>query len=216
MAELFSASAVRVPRAMDGIAVAQEHVDCESLARGGVDVGAERALRRREPLHLIADLVAVGQRFVDRSVGDDDEAGVVVVQEVEPSELRCEAGATAALPLGAVGPHVVVGDQLTAAVEDVDQPHRTVRADQRVVGQFHHRKAPSCCSDRVQFPGGGLLPAPHLVERGAPGLLVDYRRFSGRHEGLLIARRRISFSQVDPPRARNSSQAVMSDERRVT
>jgi hypothetical protein len=49
-------AAVGVPGAVDLVAVTKEHVDREPLAWGCVDVGAERVLRRRIPLHLVADL----------------------------------------------------------------------------------------------------------------------------------------------------------------
>src|SRR4029079_5729459 len=107
MAELFGAAAVGVPGAVDLVAVAQEYVDAETGSWRRVHIRAERALRRRVPRHLVPHLVAVGQRLVDGSVGDDDEPRVVAVQELQPGELGCEAGAAAALPLRAVLPHVV-------------------------------------------------------------------------------------------------------------
>jgi len=101
--------------------------------------------------------VLVGERFLDRSVGDDDEPGIVVVEELQSDELRCKSRATATLPLGAVGPHVVVDDQLRSAVEDVGQADWTVGADQGVVSQFDHRQPPPLGGDGIQFAGGGLL-----------------------------------------------------------
>src|SRR5215475_9391599 len=51
---------------------------------------------------------AAGRRVPRRwALGDDDEPGVVVVQELQPGELRGEPGAARALPLLAGEPHVV-------------------------------------------------------------------------------------------------------------
>ena len=208
VAELFGAAAVGVPGAVDGVAVAQEHVDAETGAGRGVDVGAERALRRRVPLHLVADLVAVGQRLLDRSVGDDDEPRVVVVQELQPGELRRESGAAAALPLGAVLPHVVVDDELRTSLEHVDQSDGPVLADQRVVSHLDHREPTALRGDGVQLAGRRLLPAPQLVKRGAPGLLIDDRWLRGRDAVDVCSVMWVSFrcsTYIDTTGARNSS-----------
>ena len=99
--------------------------------------------------------------------------GVVVVEEAQPDVLRRQRGTAAALPLRAVGPHVVVDDELGAPVEDVDQLERAVGADQRVVRQLDHRQSAALCSDGIEFTGCGLLPHSEIVERGLPGLPVD-------------------------------------------
>ncbi len=166
MAELFGAAAVGVPGAVDLVAVAQEHVDAEAGAGRRVHVGAERALRRRVPLHLVADLVAVGQRLLDRPVGDDHEPRVVVVQELQPGELRRESRAAAALPFRAVLPHVVVDDELRATLEDVDESDRPVLAD-RVCS---HPSRPSGGDDAARRwrPARGSRPSHGGVARRAP------------------------------------------------
>ena len=134
MAELLGTAPVRMPGAVDRVTVAQKDIDRETSARRGVHVGAERALRRRIPLHPVADLALIGQSLFDRSVGDDDEAGVVVVQELQSSELRGETRAPATLPIRAARPHVVIDDELRAAFEQLDQTDGPVRPGQGVVG----------------------------------------------------------------------------------
>ena len=110
-----------------------------TAAGGGADVCTEGAACGRVPVHLIAGALLVVQRLVDRPLRDDDEAGVVVVEEVQPDVLRRQPRAAAALPLRAIGPHVVVDDELRAPVEHVGQADGAVRADQRVVRELDHR-----------------------------------------------------------------------------
>ena len=180
MAELLGTPAVGMPGAVNRITFAQKHIDAEAGVGRRVDIGRERAVRRRVPVHLVADPVPVGQRLPDRSRRDDDEARVVVVQEVQAGELRREAGTAGTLPLGAIAPHVVVDDELRAPAEDIGKADRTVRADQRVVGHLHHRQSPTRSGDRVQLAGGGFLSLPQLVEFVAPGLGVHHGRQGGR------------------------------------
>src|SRR5215469_6915812 len=60
--ELLGATAVGVPGAIHGVAVAQEHVDGESAAWRCADVAAERAVRRGIPGHLVPDPALVRER----------------------------------------------------------------------------------------------------------------------------------------------------------
>ena len=164
-----------VPRPLEcqGVAVAQEDVEREAAAGRGVDVGAERAVGGGVPGHLVADALLVRQGLVDRALGDDDEPRVVRVEEAEAGELRRVARAAPALPLLVVEPHVVVDDELRLALEDVDQPDRTLRTLQGVVGQLDHRQPAPLRGDRVQLPGRRLLPDAQLVQLAAPGVGVD-------------------------------------------
>ena len=87
--------------------VAQENVDREPAAGRGADVGTERAVGGGVPGHGVADLALVGRCLVDRPQGDDDEPGVVVLQEFQPGELGGrELGAARALPFLAFESHV--------------------------------------------------------------------------------------------------------------
>jgi hypothetical protein len=176
VAELLGAAAVGVPRPVDRVTVAQEDVDGEPFSGRRTHVGAERAVGRGVPRHLVPDPPLVLERLVDRALGDDDEPGVPVVQELQPGVLRGEPGAARALPLLAVEPHVVVDDQLRLAVEDVRQPDRPVLALEGVVGQLHHRQPAALGGDRVELAGGGLLSYTQFVQLLLPGVGVDDRR----------------------------------------
>ena len=180
MAELLGAAALGVVRPVHGVADAKEDVHLEAAAGRGTHVGAEGAVRGGVPGHLVADPRLVGERLVDRALGDDDEAGVVGVEELEPGELAGEPGAARALPLLAGEPHVVVDDQLALALEHVDEPNRAVGSVERVVGQLHHREASAGGGDGVELTSRGLLPDPQLSQCGFPGVLVDDRRNGGR------------------------------------
>src|SRR5215472_2039833 len=112
MTELLGAAAVGVPGAIHGVTVAQEYIDSESPAGRCADVGAEWTVRRGIPGHFVPDPPTVRECLADWALSDDDEPGVVAVQELQPSELRGEPRAARALPLLAGEPHVVVDDQL--------------------------------------------------------------------------------------------------------
>jgi hypothetical protein len=74
----------------------------------------------------------------------------------------------------AVVPHVQVRDQLPAALEHVDQRHRTVRPDQRDPRvHLDHGQPPTGGRDRIALAGVCLLPHPQPVELGLPGGPVD-------------------------------------------
>ncbi len=138
-------------------------------------VGAEGAVGRGIPRHLVADLRPVGERFVNRALGDDNESGVVAVEELETGELAREAGAARALPLLAGEPHVVVHDQLAFAFERIGQPSRSVGAVQDVFGKFDHRESPTSRCDSVELACRGLLPDTELRQCRLPGGLIDDR-----------------------------------------
>jgi hypothetical protein len=98
---------------------------------------------------------------------------------VQVGELERVAGeeraALALLGRGlAVVPHVVVHEQLPAALEHVDQGHRPLCTDQRDLPiHLDHRQPPARGRDRVALPGMGLLAYQQLVELGLPGCPVD-------------------------------------------
>ena len=97
----------------------------------------------------------------------------------ELADLSVVEGAAFALSLGGLAgePHVVVGDQLPAAFERLEQRERAVRADQgdrRV--DLDHRQPPPGRGDRVTFVGVRLFPSPQGVDFGQPGGAVDHRR----------------------------------------
>jgi len=112
VAELLGATAAGVPGAIHGVAIAKEHIDSEPAAGRRADVAAEWAVRCGIPGHSVPGPPPVGECLLDRALGDDDEPGVVAVQELQPGELRGEPCAARALPLLAGEPHVVVDDQL--------------------------------------------------------------------------------------------------------
>lgn len=166
-----------MPRAVDGATVAQEDIDPEAPTGRCVHIRAERTARRRVPGHPVTGFLLVREGLVDRTVGDDHEAGVVVGEELQSGELRGEARAAAALPLGTRRPHVVVDDELGPAVEHIDQVDRPFGADQGVVGQFNHRQTAPLRGDPIQLARGSLLAFAQLVKRGAPGLVInDWRQ----------------------------------------
>jgi hypothetical protein len=84
----------------------------------------------------------------------------------------------------AVVPHEVVGDELPAALERVEQGERPVRAGERERGvALDHGQATAGGGDRVAFAGVGLFPGTELVELGLEGGLVDDR---GRVAGSFV------------------------------
>ena len=186
VAELLGATALSVVRPVHGVADAKEDVHLEATAWRGAHVGAEGAVRGGVPGHLVADPRLVCERLVDRTLGDDDEAGVVAVEELEPGELAGEPGAARALPFLTGEPHVVVDDQLGLAFEKVHEPNRAVGALEGVVGQLHHRKAPTCSCDGVELTSRGLLPYAERSGGGFPGMLVDDRRNGDRPAGVAV------------------------------
>ena len=119
MTQLFASTPVGVPGPVDPIPIAQKDIDGKPTARRSADIGAERTIGSRIPRHLVTHAALVCERFVDWALCDDDESGVPVVEELQPAELRGEAGATRALPFLVRKPHVVVDDQLRFAFEDI-------------------------------------------------------------------------------------------------
>ena len=134
---------------------------------------------------LLPTRALIRERLVDRALGDDDEAGVVAVEELQPGELAGEPGAARALPFLTGEPHVVVDDQLVLAVEHVHEPNRAVGSLEGVVGQFHHREAPAGSGDGVELTSRGLLPCAQLGQGSFPGVLVDDRRHGDRLAGVV-------------------------------
>ena len=85
--------------------------------------------------------------------------------------------AFALLGRGSAGvPHEVVGDELPASFERVEQGERPVRPDQLEARiDLDHGEAPTGRGDRVAFPGVCLLPNPQPVQFGLEGGPVDGR-----------------------------------------
>ena len=176
MAELLGTAALGVVRPVHRVADAKEHVHLEASAERSIHVGAEGAVRCGVPGHLVAHTRLVRERLVDRAWGDDDEAGVVGVEELEPGELAGEPGAARALPLLTGEPHVVIDDQLALVLEHVDEPNRAVGSVECVLGQFHHRETSAGRGDGVELTSCGLLPGAQLSQFGFPDVLIDDRR----------------------------------------
>ena len=86
--------------------------------------------------------------------------------------------AFALLGRGVAGvPHEVVGDELSASLESVEQGERPVGPDQLEVRvHLDHGQAPSGRGDRVAFPRVRLLPKPQPVQFGLEGGPVGDRR----------------------------------------
>ena len=118
-----------------------------------------------------------------------------------------ERAAFALLGRGPAGvPHEVVGDELPAPLERVEQRDRPVRPGQREAGvDLDHGQPPPGRGDRVAFPGVRLLPHPQRVQLGLEGRPVGGRRRARclggagrrrwvwrfiRHDGLLLVFRR--------------------------
>jgi hypothetical protein len=71
-------------------------------------------------------------------------------------------------------PHEVVGDELPAALERVEQGERPAVPGQREAGGYlDHGQAPPGRGDRVAFPSVRLLPDPQPVQFGLEGGPVD-------------------------------------------
>ncbi len=183
MTQLLGPTAIGVPRPVNPVPFAQKDIHGEPAARWGADILAERAIGSRVPSHPIAHPPLVGKRFVDRSLRDDDEPGVIAVQELQPGELGGEAGAARTLPLLTGEPHVVVDNELLFTVEYVGQLHRSVLGFQYIVWHLDHRQPSSLRGDRVQVAGGRLFPDAQCIQFALPGLLVyDGRQSYGCHD----------------------------------
>jgi len=91
-----------------------------------------------------------------------------VVTQVQPFAL---------LGRGMAGPpHEVVGDELLAPFERVEQGERPMGSGQSEAGvHLGHGQAPPGRGDRVAFPGVRFLPDPQLVQFGLEGGPVDGR-----------------------------------------
>ncbi len=64
-------------------------------------------------------------------------------------------------------PHEVVGDQLSTALERVQQGHRAVLTDQRESWvHLDHRQLAACRGDRIALTGVRLLADPQGIELG--------------------------------------------------
>src|SRR5580693_5865379 len=172
-----------MPGPVHPIAVAQKDIDRKPTASWRVDILAERAVGSRVARHLVPHPPLVRECFVDGSLCDDDESGVIVVQKLQPGELGGEPGAARTLPVLTREPHVVVDDQLPFTVEYIDQPHRSVLGFQYIVRHLNHRQPSSLCGDGVELAGGRLFPDAKGIQCALPGFLVhDGWQSCGFHE----------------------------------
>jgi hypothetical protein len=104
---------------------------------------------------------------------ETNERRVAGVQVSEVGDLVGEKGASRAAGLGPAGhaglEEEPVDDQLAAAVEQVDQARRSVRAHERVVLlDGHHRHPPTLGGDRVAGASQLLLLHQQFVASGLP------------------------------------------------
>jgi hypothetical protein len=91
-------------------------------------------------------------------------------------------------------PHVLVDDQLLAALEQVEQRGRPVRSDDGGPGvDLGHRQPTPGRRDRVALVGVRLLAYQQLVAGGLPRLLADDGRDGG---GRLGGARRLGVALV--------------------
>ena len=112
--------------------------------------------QRRVPRHVPAHEVAVADALVVRALAEDRVGDVAGMEVGQLRDLGGDPRAAFAL-LGrgpAVVPHVVVGDELSAPFERVEQG-RPVRPARRAGGgvDLDHGQAPPGGGDRVAFPG---------------------------------------------------------------
>src|SRR5262245_64214023 len=83
--------------------------------------------------------------------------------------------------------HELVDDELTAPVEDVDQPRLAVPSvEHPVLLEADPRQAATLGGERVSRPGRGFLLRADLLERGLPLLLRHNWRTI--HEGGFLLR----------------------------
>jgi hypothetical protein len=74
-------------------------------------------------------------------------------------------------------PHEVVGDELPASLERVQQGERSDGSDQLGLGvDLDHGQSPSGGRDRITFVGVRLLPDPECVDLRLEAVPVDDRR----------------------------------------
>jgi hypothetical protein len=74
-------------------------------------------------------------------------------------------------------PHEVVGDQLAASLEGIEQRDGATLADERRRGiHLDHGQAPARSGDRVAFPRVRLFAPAQGIQLGLEGAPVDHRR----------------------------------------
>ena len=122
--------------------------------------------------------------------GERDAAGVEVDGILH---VPGRVGAALALPLmrRAVVPHVLVDQELVAALEQVQERDRAVGSDDldRPV-ELHHRQPTAGRGEGVALAGVGLLADQKLVTGGLPGGQVNDGRAAGQRGGRVTRRGR--------------------------
>ncbi len=124
----------------------------------------------------VADVLGVGALSEDR-IGD-----VTRVKVGQFADLGADPRAAFALfDRGSADiPHEVIGDELLAPFERLEQVERSVGPDQREVGVYlDHGQAPSSCGNRVAFAGVQFLSNPQTIQLGLEGCAIDDFRHPG-------------------------------------
>jgi hypothetical protein len=131
---------------------------------------------RRVPGHVPAHEVAVADAFLVGPLTEHRVGDVARMQVGQLADLGGHPRAAFALLGGGmpVPPHEVVGDQLTAPFERVEQRDRSARPGHREAGvHLDHGQPPPRRGDRVAFSGVRLFPDPQPVEFGLEGCPVN-------------------------------------------
>jgi len=133
----------------------------------------------RVPGHVPAHEVAVANALLEGALAQRGVGDVTRMQKRQlPNLPVVERAALALLGGRSAGvPHEVVGDELPAALECVQQRDRTVRTDQRERRvHLDHRQPAACRGNRVALVGVRLLADPKGVELGLKRRPVDHDR----------------------------------------
>src|SRR4030095_7258862 len=94
---------------------------------------------------------------------------------------RHRAALTLPLVRRAVVPHVLVDEEFIAALEQLPERHRAVRADDLdATVDLDHGQPTTRRGDRIALAGVRLLPDHQLVPGCLPGVQVDDRRPPGK------------------------------------
>src|SRR3954453_4394226 len=132
----------------------------------------------RVPRHVPAHEVAVACAFVIGALAEDRICDVAGMQIGQLGDLGGDPGAAfALLGRGMTGvPHEVIGDQLAAPLECVEQRDGTVGINERRCRvYFDHRQPTAARGDRVSFARVRLFANPQLIQFALEGGPVDHR-----------------------------------------
>ena len=180
----FGAAARRGVCEEHAVAIAQEAADVSHFP-------ADRLVRvtHRVPGLGVAHELGIGGHLVPAARGQDGERDAAGVEVHRVLQVPGRDGAALALPLvrRAVPPHVLVDQELVAALEQVQERDRAAGAgDLDLPVELHHRQPAAGRGEGVAFAGVGFLADQKLVTGSLPGSQVNHGRAAGQRGGRVV------------------------------